>query len=175
MVGSEGLTKPTDAQLNGLRDAIEWLRKDGGAGTEIKGHKDGYPTQCPGPALYAWVKKGAPRPAASGGGTPAPSKPAKLPTVSLAKLVKAAKADPKAAQGHQTYAAGVRLVEKALREFGSLGATYATDGSFGTVTVTAYAAWQRHLGYAGADADGIPGKTSLVRLGQTTGLFTVTT
>lgn len=31
MVGSSGLTKPTDAQLNGARDAIEYCRKEGPA------------------------------------------------------------------------------------------------------------------------------------------------
>lgn len=62
LVGSSGLTQPTTAQLHGLRDAIEYCRKNGPAGSEIKGHRDGYPTACPGAPLYAWVKKGAPRP-----------------------------------------------------------------------------------------------------------------
>ncbi|MFI9272333.1 N-acetylmuramoyl-L-alanine amidase [Kitasatospora sp. NPDC052896] len=65
MVGDSGLTQPTDAMLNGLRDAVEWLRQQGGAGPEIEGHRDGYPTDCPGGPLYAWVRAGAPRP---GGG-----------------------------------------------------------------------------------------------------------
>jgi peptidoglycan hydrolase-like protein with peptidoglycan-binding domain len=47
------------------------------------------------------------------------------------------------------------------------------DGSFGTKTISAYAAWQRHLGYAGTAADGIPGRASLTKLGARTGLFTV--
>lgn len=62
MVGDSGLTQPTDLMLNGIRDAIEWFRTQGGAGPEIKGHRDGYNTDCPGDALYAWVQKGAPRP-----------------------------------------------------------------------------------------------------------------
>ena len=62
LVGNKGLTQPTPAMLNGIRDAIEWLRKEGGAGNEIKGHRDGYATDCPGGPLYAWVRKGAPRP-----------------------------------------------------------------------------------------------------------------
>ncbi|KDN85647.1 hypothetical protein KCH_25560 [Kitasatospora cheerisanensis KCTC 2395] len=70
MVGDEGLTEPTTAQLNGLRDAIEWLRSAGGAGSEIKGHRDGYATSCPGEPLYRWVQSGAPRP---GGSLPAPA------------------------------------------------------------------------------------------------------
>ncbi|MGQ3551685.1 peptidoglycan recognition protein family protein [Streptomyces rochei] len=71
LVGSSGLTKPTDAQLDGARDAIEYCRKSGPAGSWIGGHRDGYATSCPGDAVYAWVKAGAPRPK-----TAAPSKPA---------------------------------------------------------------------------------------------------
>jgi LysM repeat protein len=61
LVGSEGLTQPTDAMLSAIRDGIELLRRHG-AGNEIKGHRDGYATACPGPRLYAWVQKGAPWP-----------------------------------------------------------------------------------------------------------------
>lgn len=68
MLGDSGLTEPTEAMLNGLRDAVEWLQRDGGAGPEIRGHRDGYATSCPGEPLYRWVQAGAPRP----GGTQAP-------------------------------------------------------------------------------------------------------
>ncbi len=94
-----------------------------------------------------------------------------VPTVSAAKVKLAAKTDPGAAQGHQTYAAGVELVEAALVKEGLLGKTYAADGSFGTTTLAAYSKWQLKL-YPGAskkpggDADGIPGKDSLVKLGH---------
>jgi hypothetical protein len=70
LVGSSGLTKPTDAQLHGARDAIDYCRKEGPAGTWLGGHRDGYATSCPGDAVYAWVKAGAPRPA-----VPAPATP----------------------------------------------------------------------------------------------------
>ncbi|WP_406188995.1 peptidoglycan recognition family protein [[Kitasatospora] papulosa] len=62
LVGSSGLMQPTDAMLDAIRDGIDLLRKNG-AGSEIKGHRDGYATTCPGGPLYAWVQKGAPRPA----------------------------------------------------------------------------------------------------------------
>ncbi|WP_406515589.1 N-acetylmuramoyl-L-alanine amidase [Streptomyces sp. NBC_00873] len=78
MVGDSGLTQPTDAQLGGIRDAIEHLQSQGGAGTEIKGHRDGYATACPGGPLYAWVQRGAPRPQDSTP-TPAPKPPAPKP------------------------------------------------------------------------------------------------
>ncbi|HEY5837180.1 MAG TPA: peptidoglycan-binding protein LysM, partial [Streptomyces sp.] len=47
------------------------------------------------------------------------------------------------------------------------------DGSFGTRTRDAYAAWQRHCGYTGPAADGIPGKASLARLGEKHGFKVV--
>ncbi|MFF2383781.1 peptidoglycan-binding protein [Streptomyces sp. NPDC058108] len=103
-----------------------------------------------------------------------PPTPAK-PKVSLAHVVYAAKHDPAAAQGHTSHKAEVLLVEKALRAEGFLSSQY-VDGSFGTLTVTAYARWQRSPaggGYVGTAADGIPGKASLQRLGAKHG-FTVT-
>ncbi|MFF9625454.1 N-acetylmuramoyl-L-alanine amidase [Streptomyces griseosporeus] len=163
LVGSEGLTKPTDAMLGAIRDGIELLRQHG-AGTEIKGHRDGYATTCPGAELYAWVQKGAPRPASApaAGGTTAPAKP----KVSLAHIVSAARHDPPAAQGHTSYRSEVLIVERALKAEGLLPDEY-VDGSFGTKTVTAYARWQRSKAggsYTGSAADGIPGQASLTRL-----------
>jgi hypothetical protein len=64
LVGSSGLTEPTDGMLNAIRDGIDLLRQNG-AGPEVKGHRDGYATACPGAPLYAWVQKGAPRPTTS--------------------------------------------------------------------------------------------------------------
>lgn len=61
LVGDEGYTVPAAAQLHGGRDAIEYLRQRG-AGREIKGHRDGHSTDCPGDPLYRWVLAGAPRP-----------------------------------------------------------------------------------------------------------------
>nr|WTB30873.1 hypothetical protein OG781_16515 [Streptomyces sp. NBC_00830] len=61
LVGDSGLTEPIDAMLGAIGDGIELLRAHG-AGAEIKGHRDGYATACPGGPLYAWVQNGAPRP-----------------------------------------------------------------------------------------------------------------
>ncbi|WP_329449813.1 hypothetical protein OG894_03115 [Streptomyces sp. NBC_01724] len=52
LVGSEGLTEPTDETLSAIRDGIELLHQHG-AGDETKGHRDGYATTCPGGPLYA--------------------------------------------------------------------------------------------------------------------------
>ncbi|WP_051854723.1 LysM peptidoglycan-binding domain-containing protein [Streptomyces sp. NRRL B-1347] len=62
LLGSEGMTVPTDPMLNGLVDAVEWLRRSGDAGDWVGGHRDGYATECPGDALYAWIERGAGRP-----------------------------------------------------------------------------------------------------------------
>lgn len=75
LVGSSGLTKPTDDQLHGGRDAIDYCRKEGPAGTWLGGHRDGYATACPGEPLYAWVQKGAPRPASTPTTPPAQEAP----------------------------------------------------------------------------------------------------
>ncbi|NYV73174.1 N-acetylmuramoyl-L-alanine amidase [Streptomyces sp. UH6] len=97
---------------------------------------------------------------------PAPEKPAAptRPVVDLSKLVTAARRDP-AASGTPVSYSGARTVEDALVRAGLLKRAYA-DGHFGTRTVAAYAAWQRRCGYTGKDADGIPGKTTLRRLGE---------
>ena len=64
LVGSSGYTVPGDGLLHAVRDGIELLQARG-AGKEIRGHRDGYATSCPGPRLYAWVRAGAPRPKTS--------------------------------------------------------------------------------------------------------------
>lgn len=104
---------------------------------------------------------------------PPKAKP-KKPSVSLSKVVEAARKDGPRPQGGTTPGAvpSVKLVEAALQAEGLLSAKYATDGSFGTTSVTAYAAWQRRCGYSGKDADGIPGEASLKKLGAKHG-FTV--
>ncbi|MFD3929678.1 N-acetylmuramoyl-L-alanine amidase [Streptomyces sp. NPDC058614] len=160
LIGSSGVTEPTTDLLNAIRDAIEHLRKDG-AGTEIKGHKDGHATACPGGPLYAWVQKGAPRPGV--GTVTAPARP----SVDLSKLLAAAKADPPK-KGTPVSYVGTKTVEDALVKEGLLAKGLA-DGHFGTATKTAYAAWQRRCGWTGKAADGLPGKASLTKLGKRRG------
>lgn len=109
------------------------------------------------------------------GGTGTPSVPPPTPTqpvIPLREIVNAAVADPPAEDGHTTNYASVIVVERALAAEGLLEPRY-VDGSFGTKTVAAYAVFQRRLGYAGADADGVPGRASLSELGRRRG-FTVT-
>jgi hypothetical protein len=91
---------------------------------------------------------------------PAPSRP----VVDLSRLVAAARTDPARAGALVSYG-GVRIVEAALVDEGLLAKRY-LDGHYGSLTIRAYAAWQRRRGYSGAGADGIPGKASLTRLGK---------
>lgn len=93
-----------------------------------------------------------------------------LPVVWLSHMIGAAKKDPMGAQGATTYKSEVLLVEQALVKLGYLDKSWA-DGSFGTRTRYAFGALQRHLGYTGDDADGIPGAHSLTWLGLRSQLF----
>jgi hypothetical protein len=173
----------TDAQVTRCAEVLAWAHKVHGvplqlaSGTADKGlayHGMGGAawgghTSCPGPKIVAQLPEILRRAKALAGETPRP--PAK-PAVDLSNVIAAAKADPKAAQGKGLHEADTKLVESALRAEGLLSATYAKDGAFGTVTVSAYKAWQKRLGYKGGDADGIPGMSSLVALGKKHG-FTV--
>lgn len=58
MIGSSGDTQPSKAAVAATREVIAYLREHG-AGNEIKGHRDGFATSCPGEPLYALVKSGA--------------------------------------------------------------------------------------------------------------------
>ncbi|TDP96701.1 peptidoglycan-binding protein [Labedaea rhizosphaerae] len=93
-------------------------------------------------------------------------------TVNMEAVVLAAQLDPRKPNEDPTQGAqaSVLLVEQALQAKSLLEASY-VDGHFGTKTVDAYAAWQRSLGYSGLDASGLPGRSSLLALGQ--GRFTV--
>ncbi|GAB3425230.1 hypothetical protein [Flindersiella endophytica] len=89
-------------------------------------------------------------------------------TVDLSKLIAAAQRDPKRPQGGTTKGSVgfVRIVENALQAEGLLSSRFSGDGSYGTLTVKAYAKWQRKCGFTGKDANGIPGRKSLERLGR---------
>ena len=92
---------------------------------------------------------------------------AALPVANMEAIVKAAQIDPRRADTALTPGArdSVLLVERALNARGLLASQY-IDGHFGTRTIDAYAAYQRSLGYSGLGATGLPGATSLQRLGE---------
>lgn len=87
-------------------------------------------------------------------------------SVNMAAVVKAAQWDPAKSDQSVTPGAGdsVNAVEKKLSAKGFLDKKY-VDGHFGTSTVTAYSKFQKSLGYSGIAASGLPGKTSLEKLG----------
>lgn len=92
---------------------------------------------------------------------------AALPTVNMEATVKAAQIDPRRADDTLTTGAksSVLLVEQALQAKGLLASKW-VDGYFGTETVSAYAKYQQSLGYSGLAANGLPGTTSLTKLGS---------
>jgi peptidoglycan hydrolase-like protein with peptidoglycan-binding domain len=96
-----------------------------------------------------------------------------LPSVNMEATVKAAQIDPRRPDSTLTPGAkaSVLLVEQALRDRRLLDEKW-VDGYFGSTTVTAYAKYQKSLGLTGLDANGLPGKASLTKLGA--GHFTVT-
>ena len=86
-----------------------------------------------------------------------------LHRVDLSNLRHAARGHPWSAR-HST-----RLVQRALKAKGLIRGYI--PGRYGKNTRRAYSRWQRRLGFTGADANGVPGKKSLTRLGK--GRFTV--
>ncbi|MFI6318656.1 N-acetylmuramoyl-L-alanine amidase [Nonomuraea sp. NPDC050556] len=88
LVGNAGLVNPPDSVLHGIVDAIEHLRDRGRAGREVKGHRDGFQTDCPGEPLYAWVRRGAPRPGQPPGAPPFPGRLLSFPPVTRGDDVK---------------------------------------------------------------------------------------
>lgn len=126
--------------------------------------------------LALLVPAAAPAAAGTTAGTAARTAPraaAALPVVDMEATVKAAQIDPRRADSTLTPGAkaSVLLVEKALQARGLLAAQW-VDGYFGTTTVTAYTRFQQSLGYSGLAANGLPGRTSLTKLGANR--FTVT-
>jgi hypothetical protein len=112
--------------------------------------------------------------------TPAPPSPhptnvGSAPPISLHIVQMCAHEDPAKPQGQTTNSNQVIWVQKALVLEGLLSDsdTRWGRGSFGSMTVSAYAAWQRRLGYSGADANGVPGQTSLTKLGAKWGFHVV--
>jgi hypothetical protein len=155
LLGSSGLTEPTDAMLHAIRDGIELLRKHG-AGTEIKGHRDGYATTCPGDALYAWVQKGAPRP----GGTQPANPPAKQyePYPGATFFMKGSR--PALGKSSPIFTAmGKRLVAVGCGKY-----KVGPGPVLGQADVDSYEAFQRSLGFTGSSAKWPPGPTSWAKL-----------
>lgn len=88
------------------------------------------------------------------------AKPIRKPSVRLSDLQPTKKSD------------SVKIIQDALKKEVGLNVSANAYGTYNAATKTAYKKWQKSLGYTGADADGIPGLTSLRKLGRKYG-FTV--
>lgn len=156
----------TDAQLDRNAEVLAWAHKtygvplrvadgpgDRGLGYHAMGGSAwGGHTQCPGSRIIAQLPEIVARAKKLATGTaPRPSGPARY-RVTINGLSYGHGAD-----GQHVTAVGHALVEKGF------GTHYAEGpGPRWTDADTAnYAAFQRSLGYSGADADGVPGETSL--------------
>ena len=163
LLGDKGDTEPTPEMVEGIQEAIRGLR-DHGAGKEIKGHRDGHATSCPGEPLYALVKNGSfepsvskPSPTPSPTPSPAP-KPTPKPTPVYAPFP--------GATFFRTGRTSKLITEmgKRLVAEGYKGYKLGPGPTFTNSDKKAYAWWQRKLGYAGSAADGIPGPDSWRKL-----------
>lgn len=143
LVGNEGLTQPTAGLVDAIRDAIGYLRVNGNARNEIKGHRDGYATACPGTALYNLVKSGqlephnaaVTRPASASARKPYPGRPLK---------------DGSRGADVQTWQAKLK----------ALGYNVAADGIYGPLTEAATKRFQTRNGLA---VDGVVGPATWTR------------
>ncbi|GGS92245.1 peptidoglycan-binding protein [Nonomuraea spiralis] len=137
LVGNAGLVQPPDGVLHAILDAVQYVRDRGNAGKEIKGHRDGYSTDCPGDPLYAWIKRGAPRP----GSTTPPTNPPTTPPFP-GRLLKY----PPVMEGED-----VRTWQRQMRK---RGWDVTVDGAYGSRSRDVCRRFQREQG---VDDDGVVG------------------
>lgn len=102
-----------------------------------------------------------------------PSMPHPEPTVHLWIADMCAKEDPKRPVGQTTNSVNVIPIQEALVTEGFLKRGTYTVGRYDQPTLSAYAGWQGKCGYRGRDADGIPGMTTLAKLGSAHGFHVV--
>ncbi|GAA3441075.1 N-acetylmuramoyl-L-alanine amidase [Planomonospora venezuelensis] len=143
LLGDRGLVQPTAAMLNGLHDAVQYLRQHG-AGREVLGHRDGYSTSCPGPVLYRWLQMGMPVGAQKPSTPSQPSRPSQGKAPAFPGRILAYRPGKPMLCGADVEAFQKRL--KALRY------TVTVDGVYGPMSAAAVRVFQRaeHLAVDGA-------------------------
>lgn len=141
LVGNAGLVEPPDDVLNAILDAVQYVRERGNAGHEIKGHRDGYSTDCPGEPLYAWVRHGAPRPG-DDEEAPPPTTPSPTAPPFPGRLLRY----PPLTRGDDVHTWQARTRER--------GFALAADGAYGPASREVCRRFQRQQGVT---ADGIVG------------------
>ncbi|KKZ63605.1 hypothetical protein EMCG_02045 [[Emmonsia] crescens] len=166
LVGSAGDTQPSSQMISGIKDAVTYLRQKG-CGKEVKGHRDGYSTACPGGPLYKLLKDGKLNPSGGGGGgkkpkpkpKPKPKKPGKSKPGSKAVKFPGVAWFHRKPKSSIVTAMGKRLVAVGCSAYKEGPGAQWTDADRAS-----YKKWQQKLGYSGKDADGWPGKTSWDKL-----------
>ncbi len=148
MGGTKGVVTPSAAAVSAIKEVIQYLRGHG-TGKEIKGHRDGHPTACPGDALYALVKAGKLEP------TTAP-KPKPTPVYAPFPGVKFFYVGRRSAL--------ITELGKALVRAGYKGYKQGPGPTFTVADKKAVKWFQQKQGWSGADADGVPGPETWKRL-----------
>lgn len=152
MGGTSGVTTPSPEAVAAIQEVIQNLRKRG-AGMEIKGHRDGFATACPGDALYSLVKSGALEPAAVAAvPSPAPAAPALAPFPG-AGFFRLGRISPL-----------ITAMGKALVAAGYKGYLVGPSPVWGPGDKKAVKWFQEKQGWVGDNADGIPGEETWKRL-----------
>lgn len=91
--------------------------------------------------------------------------PAVTPTIELANVIDAALHEGDRTGDPPLHPRAVGYVERALVAERLLSPSH-VNGRFGVRKRWAYAMWQKRIGFSGADANGVPGRISLTKLGQ---------
>jgi len=105
----------------------------------------------------------------TGIGGVSPAQAAKRPVVNMAAVGAAAHTEPQL--GNRKALGDDASTKRIQRALNAKGFRTPVNGRYGAATTKAYAKFQRSLGYRGMNANGIPGRSSLARLGA--GRFTV--
>ncbi|WP_329317156.1 peptidoglycan-binding protein (plasmid) [Streptomyces sp. NBC_01278] len=150
---------PSAAALSTCRALYEEACERAGRTLAMKGHRDGFATECPGTKLYAWVQAGMPAddytPAPGPGGDSGPGEDVARYQVTINGLRYGY-----GAKGDQVTQVGEALVAKGFGKHYSSG-----PGPVWTdVDTLNYRDYQVSLGFSGDDADGVPGESSLKTL-----------
>ncbi|WDZ91134.1 peptidoglycan-binding domain-containing protein [Nocardiopsis sp. HUAS JQ3] len=169
LVGSSGHTEPTEDQVAATREAVAYTRARG-HGSEVKGHRDGYATSCPGGPLYALLRAGKLTPGASGGGSgdssgggssaPRPTRPGEAPPYAFPLPAGHWFGPPSSdSRNHSGFywpsdRPHVEQIQRRLRDRG-WGIT--VDGRYGEMTAGTVEAFQREKGLV---SDGLTGSAT---------------
>lgn len=151
MGGTKGVVTPSAAAVKSIQEVIRYLRSHG-TGKEIKGHRDGYATACPGDALYKLVKNGGLEPPKASTTSPAKPSPvyAPFPGAGYFKIGRTSKL--------------VTELGKALVRAGWKGYKFGPGPVFTATDRKAVQWFQKKQGWSGSDADGYPGPETWKRL-----------